>query len=173
MWRLFASFNIVIGSMGQTEKKYINISSARLFAVQAVYQMVENEQSAADVVHDFIHNRIAQSLLATSELAEPDKASFSAIVSGVEHRRDDLHALLDGVLKAAEDNGSAIAKTAAKEPLLYAILVCGAFELLAHADIETPIIINDYLNVGHAFFDAGEIKLLNGTLDKISKNVRD
>ena len=148
------------------------MSSARLFAVQAVYQMLENEQSAADVVHDFIHNRIAQSLLATGELAEPDKACFSAVVSGVENRRNDLHALLDGVLRTQEE-GSAIAKTASKEPLLYAILVCGTFELRAHPDIEAPIIINDYLNVGHAFFEAGEIKLLNGTLDKIAKNVRD
>lgn len=158
--------------MAQPEKKFINMSSARLFAVQAVYQMVENEQKAADVVYDFLHNRIAQSLSAESELAEPDKACFSSIVSGVENRHDDLHVLLDGVLKEQED-GSAIARTAEKEPLLYAILVCGTFELLASPDIEPPIIINDYLNVGHAFFEGGEIKLLNGTLDKIAKNVRD
>ncbi len=158
--------------MGAPEKIYISMSSARLFAVQAVYQMVENDDNAANVVHDFINNRIAQSILAESSLAEPDKEYFSKIVTGVENRRDDLLSILDGSLKSHSE-GSAIAKAEEKEPLLYSILMCGAYELLAHHDIEVPIIINDYLNVGHAFFDGGEVKLVNGTLDKISKSVRD
>jgi N utilization substance protein B len=158
--------------MSSSEKKYISMSSARLFAVQAVYQMVENEDNAANVVHDFLNSRIEQALHQEKDMAAPDKEYFSKIVTGAESRQDDLVSILDGALKAVEE-GSAIAKTKKREPLLYAIFVCGAYELLAHHEIEAPIIINDYLNVGHAFFDGGEVKLINGTLDKVSKSVRD
>jgi N utilization substance protein B len=43
---------------------------------------------------------------------------------------------------------------------------------MAHHDIDAPVIISDYINVGHAFFDRGETKLINGLLDKVAKKMR-
>ena len=53
------------------------------------------------------------------------------------------------------------------EPLLKAILVCGAFELLMQ-QVDAPVIINDYLDVGHAFYQRNEVALINGVLDSIA-----
>jgi N utilization substance protein B len=58
------------------------------------------------------------------------------------------------------------------EPLLTAILVCGTYELLAHPEIDAPIIISDYLHVTHGFFEGSESKLVNGILDALAKEVR-
>jgi N utilization substance protein B len=44
---------------------------------------------------------------------------------------------------------------------------------LAHHDIDVPVIISDYLDITHAFYEGSESKLVNGVLDQISKAVRD
>ena len=43
---------------------------------------------------------------------------------------------------------------------------------LAHNDVDTPIIISDYLDITVGFFDGNEPKLVNGILDAISKELR-
>ena len=59
------------------------------------------------------------------------------------------------------------------EPLLNAVFLCGAFELMVLQAIDFPVIISDYLHVTHAFFDKGEAKLVNALLDSIRQTVRD
>ena len=56
--------------------------------------------------------------------------------------------------------------------LLRAILRAGAYELLNHGDTAAGIIINDYVDVAHAFFDAKEPGLVNAILDKMGKKLR-
>lgn len=127
-------------------------SAARLGAVQAVYQMIMNDQQGMSVVGEFTSHRPEKR----------DPSLFSDIVCGVELRRGDLEALLAGAAQ----------KSQTQEPLLQAVLLCGAYELLAHKDIDAPVIISEYLNVAHAFFDQGESKLINGILDKVKSIVR-
>ena len=50
--------------------------------------------------------------------------------------------------------------------------MCAACELLINTQIDTPIIINDYLNVAHGFFEQGEVTLINAILDKVAKSAR-
>ena len=59
------------------------------------------------------------------------------------------------------------------EPLLQGVFLCGAFELMVLQSIDAPIIISDYMHVTHAFFEGGELKLVNALLDSIRKTVRD
>ncbi len=59
------------------------------------------------------------------------------------------------------------------EPLLKSILLCGVCELLEHQDIDAPLIINDYLNVTHAFYEQQQVNFVNGVLGKIASVVRD
>jgi len=59
------------------------------------------------------------------------------------------------------------------EKLLQSILLCGIYEIMAHSDVDAPIIINDYVDVAHAFYDGGESKLVNAVLDRATKNLRD
>jgi len=158
--------------MSQTRKKHVHLSAARLFAVQAVYQMIKNDNTAAQAVYDFLNHHIPNAIHQDSNLAEPDKEHFSKIVQGAENREGDLVPVLAVAYKAQNDV-AAIAKTKQSEPLLYAILLCASYELLAHHEIDPPVIINDYLDVAHAFFEKGEVKLINATLDKAAGAVRD
>lgn len=59
------------------------------------------------------------------------------------------------------------------EPLLKSILLCGVCELLEHQDTDAPIIINDYLNVTHAFYEQQQVNFVNGVLGKVSSVLRD
>jgi len=146
-------------------------SAGRLAAVQAVYQMIANEQRAASVLTDFkshppVNGQDGEAMIT------PDTALLSAITQGVETRRDDVEQLIAGTQKRRSSTGDEGAY-APNEPLLHSLLLCGAYELLAHHDTDAPVIISDYLEVAHAFFDQGESKLVNGVLDNISKGVRD
>ena len=81
---------------------------------------------------------------------------------GVQERRDDLNEIL------AANLSQSIEKT---DPLLFSVLSCGVYELLDPEGVDTPIIINEYLNVTHAFYEGEESRLVNGVLDKIAKSL--
>lgn len=59
------------------------------------------------------------------------------------------------------------------EPLLRSVLLCGVSELLNHTEIDAPLIVNDYLNVTHEFYEKSQVSLVNGVLDAVAKAVRD
>lgn len=138
--------------------------SARLLAVQALYQMKQNNQPVRVVYDEYIKHRSEQEVDG-QKLVKPDAVLFKKILYGVEERFVEL----DSVIRA---NLKKDASDRFVEPLLFAVLVCGAYELLAHADIDSPILINDYLNVGHAFFEKNEVALINGVLDSVSSVFR-
>ena len=138
--------------------------SARLLAVQALYQMKQNKQPVKVVYDEYIKHRSEQEIDG-QKLVTPDAVLFKKILYGVEERFVELDSVIQANLK--KDASDRVV-----EPLLFSVLMCGAFELLAHSEIDAPIIINDYLNVGHAFFDKNEVALVNGVLDSVSKVFR-
>lgn len=139
-------------------------NAARLFAAQAVYQMIANEESAESVARDFLARRVDERRR-EENLVPPDEALFSMVVRGVGDRRPDL----DRIVSGARTNE----KTLKDDLLLQSILLCGAFELLANNETDAFVIISSYVYVAHAFFDQNEPKLVNAMLDRIARNVRD
>ena len=137
--------------------------SARLLAVQAVYQASLNEQDLVEAADEYLAHRTGMEIEG-EEIVAPDKALFLSIVRGVEERKSDLMDVITTHMKGGSKS---------TEALIKALLLCGSYELLAHGDIDTGIIINDYLNVGHAFFEKGEVSLINGVLNSVSKALRD
>lgn len=144
--------------------KRARLTAARLAAVQAIYQMEKNNQKAAGVLKDFSDNRIGYEL--DGDVMVPaDSELLSEIVNGFEKRRDDIEAMLHGAL------GDEKYKTI--DLLIKTVLYAGICELLENAQAETRIIINDYLNVTHAFYEeGGEAKIVNAVLDKLAKTLR-
>lgn len=136
-------------------------SAARLAAVQAVYQMDGNAQTAPSVVREFVDFRLGQPVEGEA-MVTPDRESFTRIVSGVAERREDLDHMITATM----------GRERPPEPLIRAILLCGAWELLARGEIDAPVIVSDYLHVTDAFYDVGEKKLINAVLDKIATNLR-
>jgi N utilization substance protein B len=136
--------------------------TARLAAVQAVYQSILNGQNLQAVLDEYKiygHNRDPDE----PPLPQADGLLLQSILLGVQERREDL----EGLIKQNLSN-----KNKEIESLLQAILLAASYEIMAHAEVDTPIILNDYLDVTHSFYDAGEVRLVNGVLDAIAKVVR-
>jgi N utilization substance protein B len=138
-------------------------TAARLAAVQVLYQMRLNNQDAASALREYAAHRSGFNLDG-DVLVPPDKELMSDIVNGVQSRWGDIENIVTGALAAG--------KKGEVEPLLESILRAGVYEILAHGDIDTGIIIHDYLSVTAGFYEGPEIKLVNGILDKVAKTVR-
>jgi transcription antitermination protein NusB len=134
-------------------------TAARLGAVQALYQLEMGDDSAKKAVYDLMQLR--QDDL-PQELVTPDDALLKAITEGVFTRLADIDALLTAALSASRslERGEAI---------LRAIFRAGAFELLSDGETAPGIIINDYVNVAHAFFTGAEPAKVNGVLNAVAQ----
>ena len=53
-----------------------------------------------------------------------------------------------------------------------ALLRVATYELLARADVPVKTVINEYVDVADAFYDAREKGFVNGLLDAVAKDVR-
>ena len=140
--------------------------SARLVAVQAIYQIMQNATPAKDVLNQYLE-KADDMEIDGEKIVTPNGALLKKILLGVDDRAKDLESILEANYQQNKDEKPKL------EPLLQSIALCAAFELLDHQDIDSPIIINDYLNVTHGFYEKGEVSLINGVLDAVSKAVRD
>lgn len=145
--------------------KNARAQAARLAAVQAVYQMGQNAQSAKSVIGEYIDLRSGMEIDGES-FVPIEKALFSKIVQTVAEKEQDIGEVLFNTLKKEDKTPKEI------ESLLKSILYCGVGEVMAHTDIDTGIIINDYIEVSKAFYGSSEKNLVNAVLDKIAKVLR-
>ena len=137
---------------------------ARLAAVQGLYQLALMPEAADALIRRF---RADPGVLLQEEqtVIAVDTDLFGQIVAGVSEHQADLDAMIAG---AVSERLSADRM----EPLLKAILRAGVFELHHHAQTPTGIIVNDYVDVAHGFFDAKEPGLVNAILDRLAKTLR-
>jgi N utilization substance protein B len=142
-------------------------SAARLAAVQALYQITQREQSVAKVIQEFMDHRVGFPVEDETILVAPEPELFQSIVTGVQEYYDDLSDKLN-------DHLSENISLTRMEPVLRLILLCGAFELTAHRDIDGPIIISDYVAMTDSFYGEGEKEtgLINAVLDAVTDAVR-
>lgn len=149
--------------------KKARLTSARLHAVQAVYQSIVREQDAKNLVKEYIAHRFKEPLDGGEVKVEPDAALFSLIVSNVTDRHEDIEPMVIAALNDKKKDDRA----GQPEPLLRAIIFCGACELLVNGNTDAPVIISDYIDITHAFYEGQESKLVNAVLDRIGKGLRD
>mgnify|MGYP001192075653 CR=1 FL=1 len=150
----------------------IDRSSARLSAVQALYEIDMTGVSADPVLQEFLKDRWKgrPDLIEDDEdnypsLAPPDYTLLTEIIRGVSAKRVDI----DKIIKPSLSSEWTVGRL---EVILRAILRAGTFELLSFAEVPAKVIINEYVNVAKAFFDDNKPSLVNGVLDKISRVVR-
>ncbi len=140
-------------------------SSARLMAVQAVYQSFTDDKDMRLIAEEYLHFRAGMEVEG-ERMVDPDRELFSAILRGISERKADLEGLIAANRPVAEG------KKASMDLILQAILLCGAYELMANLKVDMPVIINDYVDVTHAFYAGKEPGLVNAVLDSISKTIR-
>ena len=147
-----------------TGSKLARRTGARLAAVQIIYQMLITGQSdAAAEIKDYLEHRAGFNL--DGDVFVPPEAEYlEAIVMSLDERRADIAEIIGATL--AHHNREGI------DPLLKAVLYAGTTELLLKPEVDTAIIIADYLNVTKGFYDDGEAKLIHALLDKIAQKLR-
>jgi N utilization substance protein B len=139
-------------------------SAARLAAVQALYQHDMEATPVAQLLHEFHEHRLGATIEDdTYRAAEQD--FFDDLVKGAVARGDEIDVLIASHL-SSEWTLERLDKP------LRAILRAGSYELLARADIPTGSIINEYLDVAHAFYAKREKGFVNGLLDSVAAAVR-
>lgn len=139
-------------------------SAARLAAVQALYQIEMEQTPLAALLDEFHQHRLGREI-EDVEYLDADTAFFDDLVTGVVDRR----AAIDAALTARLAQGWSLARL---DRTMLQILRAGAWELIARPDIGVGTVINEYLDVAHAFFDAREAKFVNGLLDAVARDVR-
>eukprot|EP01037_Dinobryon_pediforme_P015582 gene15580-15729_t len=139
-------------------------SAARLAAVQALYQFDMEKPELNGLIDEFHRHRLGREI-EDVEYLDADVAFFDDVVRGVIARRDEI----DDRLAARLAEGWSLPRL---DKTMLQILRAGAYELIGRADITVGTVINEYLDVTHAFFDAREAKFVNGLLDAVAKDVR-
>lgn len=139
-------------------------SAARLAAVQALYQHDMEGTPAASLLDEFHRHRLGAEI-DEDQYAQAETAFFDDVVKGVIARRGEI----DEVLTAKLAQGWSLARL---DKTMLQILRCGAWELMARADVPTGAAITEYVDVAHAFFEEREAKFVNGVLDAVAKAVR-
>jgi len=150
-------------------------SSARLAAVQGLYEAELNGVTPDKILADFLDHGIgAKTLLNPADefgseveatLAEPDKVLFSAILRGSMTRQADFDEMIEGAL-------SGDWTVERLEAVLRAVLRAGAFELATRPDVPARVVISEYVDVAKAFYSGPESGLVNAVLDRIARVVR-
>ena len=139
-------------------------SAARLAAVQALYQMEMEGTPLARLLHEFHEHRLGATI-EEETYAEAEVDFFDDVVAGVDARREEIDGLIAGRLA----EGWSLERL---DRPMRAILRAGTYELIARPDVPAASVINEYLDVAHAFYDKRETGFVNGLLDAIAKSAR-
>lgn len=135
--------------------------AARIYAVQALFQMEAADQSADRVAREFQDWRIGVDY-EEGTTPEADAALFAGILDGVVDRQARIDQMTDRALVAKWP----IARI---DPVLRAVFRAAGAELVAGT---TPprVVISEYVSVADAFFpDGRETRFVNAVLDHMAR----
>ena len=139
-------------------------SAARLFAVQALYQMEMSDRSAPDVAREFETHRFGERF-EDVEMAEGDPDHFRALIGGAVAEQARIDQMTDRAL---------VERWPLKriDPTLRALFRAAGAELVA-ADTPPKVVINEFVEVARAFFPGGrEARFVNAVLDHMAREAR-
>ncbi len=153
--------------MSETEKQTRPANqrgSARLGAVQALYQMDVGGTPLSEVLQEFELYRLGKEV--DDELYLPaDLAYFRDLVRGVVAEQREL----DPMIHEALQNGWPLARI---DQTMRAILRCGLYEILKNKDVPIAVILTEYVDVAKAFFEGEEPRMVNAVLDNLARKLR-
>jgi N utilization substance protein B len=139
-------------------------SQARLATVQALYQMDLAATDLVEVIDQFKQHRLGQQSDGDS-IGEADQEHFARLLRGVVNRQREIDPMIDQQLAT----GWRLARI---DSIVRAILRAATFELIDMPDIPPRVVISEYVEVAHAFFEGDEPKLVNGVLDQLARKLR-
>ncbi len=140
-------------------------SAARLAAVQALYQREMSGGSVPALLHEFHRHRLGATI-EDAEYRDADVDFFNDLVSGSVAREAEL----DTLISAALAEGWAIDRL---DRPMRALLRSGVYELVARPDVPAAAVVDEYVDVAHAFYEAREAGFVNALLDTVARRVRE
>ena len=146
----------------KVDKKQMK-SAARLYAVQALFQMESSGQTVESVTKEFETHRFG-AIYDEDEMADGDVDHFRAVVDHAVNLQAKIDQLTDRALVAKWP----IARI---DPVIRALFRAAGAELSA---MSTPprVAITEYVDVAKAFFpDGKEPKFVNAVLDHMAHEV--
>jgi N utilization substance protein B len=144
-------------------------TAARVAAVQALFQSEQAQIGAEAVIDEFVRHRLGEL---------PGRGGFE------EGRVPDAHVpLFAAIVRAAAQGQDTIDRMIADalaadwplprlDPVLRALLRAGTAELTMQDGPPARVVINEYLDVAHGFFDGDEPGMANGVLDHLARQLR-
>jgi len=148
----------------KTKTPATSSSTARLAAVQGLYEIDITGASLDSVLMDFLDQRWT-GLPDEPEMAPPDRKVFASIIRGVLNEKSRL----DEFILVAVDNKERFKR---QDKLLKTILRAGVFELYQSPNVPIAVVIDEYVEMTHAFYAEKEPAFVNGVLDKLGKILR-
>jgi N utilization substance protein B len=137
---------------------------SRLAGVQAIYQMELTGVDAEAVAREFIEHRFEHEI--EMKTAGPaDEVFFAAIVTGVPRHQVEID---QSIAKCLASDW----RLERVDSILRAILRAAAFELIARLDVPAKVVIDEYVEISHAFFAGDEPGFVNAVLDKLAHRKR-
>ncbi|MGN7438320.1 MAG: transcription antitermination protein NusB [Alcanivorax sp.] len=133
---------------------------ARLLAAQSFYQILHNQKPMKEVVQEMLERGL-QTDDGEDIKVKPNGGLYKKIMFNLDDRLPEVEEILRSYTKDKP-----------LESLLKSIMLCGICEILMHTDTDAPVIINDYLDVTHEFYEKKQVAFVNGVLDAISGVVR-
>ncbi len=130
--------------------------AARLAAVQAIYQIDLTGAEAASVLTEFRHHRLG---------GGADRGLFEDLVQGTWGRCREIDRTLSGALVESWP-------LQRLDRTLRSIMRVGVYELSAHEAVPAPVVINEYVDLAHAFFGGKEPGMVNAVLDRLAQGLR-
>ena len=144
--------------------------NARLMAVQAYYAKMQSGESWDQVISRFLMEEIGGTVLKGEKeevvVLEPaDKSLFAHLTQYVRDHEKDLEKMIESAFsdKIKKDKLELIFK---------GILLMGAAEFFVNPELDTPIIVNEYVDITRSFYDGAEVRIANAVLDKLAKVIK-
>jgi len=137
--------------------------AARLAAVQALYQMELSKQGANAVILQFRNHEFGYD--GEDGFVAADEDLFEDLVRGVVDNQDRIDA-------AITERLSEKWKLSRLDVTLRALLRTATSELMLRLDVPAKVVIDQYVTIAMDFYDGGEPKFVNASLDKIARNLR-
>ena len=137
-------------------------SAARLSAVQSMYGAKLTGENITEIVARFIENGSVAEL--GDSTVSADEKLYTKIVHGCVARREEIESIANSALTKRRIEQQAT--------VLQYILQAGIYELLVNGEIDSKLIVSEYVDIAHAFFEPQQAGLVNGVLDSIAKVVR-
>ena len=139
-------------------------SAARLYAVQALFQMEAAGQSAEAIQREFEEHRFGATYDG-DEMAEGDVDLFRALTGGAVDRQAKIDQMTDRALVAKWPINRI-------DPTLRALFRAAGAELLA-SDAPPKVVISEFVDVARAFFPEGrEPAFVNAVLDHMAREAK-